>query len=244
MSEHQSLTEQQYIPAGDGWDDAAAEAGERMIRGQLLKFADWRWTVGKEATPIENGTKLVALATAAMWVRWEDGKPAEHIVRRPGQRLPERSALSHTNEDEWPDGPGGEPQDPWQNTRLVYLVNEDTAEAYTFSTASWGGRAAVIDLGDTIARMRGTHPDAAPIVELRATEWPTKFGRKSKPWLKVVGWKNAGPVAAKPASPGTPAERPRGSITITSGRQALARPEPPPIEEYDGPGASDEPINF
>ena len=168
MSDHQSLIEQQHIPADDGWDDAAGEASERMIRGHLLKFADWRWTLGKEATPVDNGTRLIALGTAAMWVRWEDGKPVEHIVRRPGERLPEREKLSHTNEDEWETGPGGEPKDPWANTRLVYLVDPDTAEAYTFSTSSWGGRDAVIELGDQIARMRTTYPDAAPIVELRA----------------------------------------------------------------------------
>ena len=80
MSDNHTLMHQQALakppPATDGWDDAAAEAAERTIRGQLLKFADWRWTVGKEATPIQDGTKLVALATSAMWVRWEDGKPA------------------------------------------------------------------------------------------------------------------------------------------------------------------------
>jgi len=38
---------QQQLPASDGWSDAAAEAGERMIRGRLLKFADWRWNAGK-----------------------------------------------------------------------------------------------------------------------------------------------------------------------------------------------------
>ncbi len=96
-----------------------------------------------------------------MWVRWEDGRPVEQLVRRPGERLPERENLSHTNEDEWPTGPGNEPQDPWQNTRLVYLVDPDTAEAFTFSTSSWGGRSAVIELGDQISRMRAAHPDAA-----------------------------------------------------------------------------------
>jgi hypothetical protein len=36
-------------PVGDdGWSHAAAEAAERSIRGTLLKFADWRWTAGKE----------------------------------------------------------------------------------------------------------------------------------------------------------------------------------------------------
>jgi hypothetical protein len=169
------------VPAGnDGWGDAATEAAERTIRGTLLKFADWRWTAGKEATPIEDGTKLVAMATAAMWVRWEDSKPVEYIVRQPGRRLPERE-----------EGFDDEPKDPWQNTRLVYLVDPHTAEAFTFSTTTWGGRGAVSDLGDQIARMRTAYPDAVPIVELRAAKMPTKRGPKSKPVFKVVGWKSA-----------------------------------------------------
>ena len=240
MNDQRSLIEQQHIPADDGWDDAAAEASERTIRGHLLKFADWRWTLGKEATPVDNGTRLIALGTVAMWVRWEDGKPVEHIVRRPGERLPEREKLSHTNEDEWETGPGGEPKDPWANTRLVYLVDPDTAEAYTFSTSSWGGRDAVIELGDQIARMRTAYPDTAPIVELRAAEKPTRFGRKSKPVLKVVGWKNAN---ARPTETAKPVERIRP--VVTSGRETWADPEappiPPPIESYDGP---DDDIQF
>jgi hypothetical protein len=221
MSDHHSLT--QTIPTtDDGWNDAAQEAGERTIRGTLLKFSDWRWTAGKEATPVADGTRLIALTTAAMWVRWQGGKPAEYRVRQPGQRLPEREELGHDNEGEWEIGPSGQPVDPWQNTRLVYLVDTDTAEAFTFSTSSWGGRSAVIDLGDQIARMRNAHPDALPIVELRAVEMKTKFGRKSKPLFRVVGWKNASAKAPEIAPPQ------KGLITIESGRQA-----PPPASEDD-----------
>ena len=128
-------------------------------------------------------------------------------MRQPGQRLPERDELGHDDEDEWENGPNGEPQDPWRNTQLVRLVDPETAEAYTFSTSSYGGRGAVIELGDQIARMRTVHPDAVPIVELRAAEMPTKFGRKSKPLLKVVGWKtaNAEPPLSKARE--APAER-------------------------------------
>ena len=223
MIDHPSLIAQQHIPADDGWDAAAGEASERMIRGHLLKFADWRWTLGKEATPVDNGTRLIALGTAAMWVRWEDGKPVEQIVRRPGERLPEREKLRHTNEDEWETGPGGEPKDPWANTRLVYLVDPDTAEAYTFSTSSWGGRAAVIELGDQTARMRTTYPDAAPIVELRAVEMPTRFGRKSKPVLKVVGWRNAN------ARPTETAKASKLSRSSGSGRLSPAAAKRGPI---------------
>jgi hypothetical protein len=88
--------------------------------------------------------------------------------------------------------------DPWRNTRLVFLIDPETAEAYTFSTSSWGGRGAVIDLGDQTARVRAVHPDAVPIVELRAA-MPTKFGRKSKPVFKVIGWKTANVDDVKPA---------------------------------------------
>ena len=186
---HTLMKQREQLPANDGWSDAAAEAAEQTIRGTLLKFADWRWTAGKEATVIPDGTRLVALANAAGWVRWQDSKPVEYRMREPGRRLPDRDELSHQDQNEWEAGPSGEPKDPWANSRWVYLVDPVTAEAYTFSTSSWGGRAAVAALGDQIARMRTIHPDAVPMVELRSAEMPTKFGRKSKPVFKVVGWK-------------------------------------------------------
>jgi hypothetical protein len=196
MSDNHTAMQQQQqqnlaVPSNDGWNDAAQEAAEQTIRGTLLKFADWRWTAGKEATPIPDGTKLVALATAAAWVRWADQWPIEYRMREPGRRLPDREELGFTDQSEWEEGPDGEPKDCWQSTRFVYLVDPQTAEAFTFSTSSWGGRNAVATLGDQIARMRSAHPSAVPIVELRAAEMPTKFGRKSKPVFKVVGWKSA-----------------------------------------------------
>jgi len=54
-------------PGDDGWNDAAAEANERVIKGVLLKFVDWNWTKGKESSPVADGTRLVALSTAASW---------------------------------------------------------------------------------------------------------------------------------------------------------------------------------
>ena len=203
-------------PADDGWNDAANEAGERMIRGTILRFADWRWTAGKERTEIEIGTRLVALATAAMWVRWEDGKPVEHRVRQPGQRLPERDELGHDDEDEWEVGPDGEPQDPWQNTRLVYLVDPETAEAFTFSTSSYGGRGAVND--SRRSDRAHAHGPSRRGADRRAAggEMPTKYGRKSKPLFKVVGWKSAD--GDKPA----PVER---EISAVAARREIKRHE-------------------
>jgi hypothetical protein len=180
-----------YNNGGDGWNDAADEAGERAVRGTLLKFSDWNWTAGKEARPIEKGTEFIALATAAAWVKWGAGKPVEYRMREPGQFLPGRESLGDLDEASWELGPDDRARDPWQNTRFVYLVDAKTAEAFTYSTASFGGRECVTTLGDQITRMRLAHPGAVPVVALDAAAMPTKYGRKSKPILRVVGWKGA-----------------------------------------------------
>ncbi len=112
-------------------------------------------------------------------------------MRLAGKPLPEREELGDLDETEWEAGPDGKQRDPWQSTRFVYLVDPETAEAFTFSTSSWGGRSAVVDLADQIARMRFAHPNAVPIVELGATPMVTRFGRKSKPILRVVRWRKS-----------------------------------------------------
>jgi hypothetical protein len=66
------------------------------------------------------------------------------------------------------------------DTRYVYLIDRKTAEEVTFVTDSDGGRRAVGDLSNRIALVRVAHPGAAPIVELVAGPWPTRYGMKSK----------------------------------------------------------------
>jgi hypothetical protein len=113
-------------------NDAAAESTERVIKGPLLKFANGNWSRGKEGTNIEEGTKLVALDTAAAWVKWSDGRPVEYRLRQLGHRLPERKDLGDLDERNWEMGLDGKPKDPWQNTRFVYLIDPVSAEAFTF----------------------------------------------------------------------------------------------------------------
>jgi hypothetical protein len=183
------------VQSDDGWGDAAAESAERPIKGTLVKFSDWKWFKGKESTEIEEGTALVALGTAAAQVKWAGGKPVEYRMRQAGHRLLERDELGDLDESEWEFGPDGQPKDPWQNTRFVYLVDPVSAEAFTFSTSSWGGRAAVSDLAEQIQRVRCARPGAVPVVELRAAPWLTKHGRKSRPFFKVVDWRGGGQQA-------------------------------------------------
>ena len=99
-------------PNDDGWGDAAAENAARVIKGTLLKFSDWHWTKGKDNNEVEAGISLAALATAAGWVRWHDGKPVEYLMRQPGKKLPERDELGDLDKTKWELDPKGQPKDP------------------------------------------------------------------------------------------------------------------------------------
>jgi hypothetical protein len=181
------------IQTDDGWDDAAAENAERVIKGTMLKFSDGRWTKGT-GIEVKEGTALVALATAAGWVKWYEGKPAEYLMRQRGKKLLDRDELSDPEGcGTWETGPDGEPKDPWQNTRFIDFVDPVSAEAFTFVTASWGGRHAVNDLAAQIQRVRYGEPGASPLVELRAEPWVTRFGRKLRPCFRVIDWRGGEP---------------------------------------------------
>jgi hypothetical protein len=65
----------------DGWADAASDYADKCTEGF--------WTVGRDGAPIEPGLQLVATGTAATWMKWVGGTPAEYRVRKPGGQMPE-----------------------------------------------------------------------------------------------------------------------------------------------------------
>jgi hypothetical protein len=54
-----------------------------------------------------------------------------------------------------------------------------------------------MDLAAQIGRVRYARPGAVPLVELQAQPHITKFGRKSKPFFKIIEWR--GDDLAEPA---------------------------------------------
>jgi hypothetical protein len=103
----------------DGWDDEAASANERMLKGTLLKCVDGNWSLSKEGTPVKDGLQFVPTGTVAAWVRWSEGKPVQHVFRNERGFLPARESLGDLDEGEWEVGPDGDVQDRWRNTRYV-----------------------------------------------------------------------------------------------------------------------------
>ncbi|MET0705306.1 MAG: hypothetical protein ABWY82_00465, partial [Tardiphaga sp.] len=141
---------QAHKPVDDGWNSPIEDEGAgRQIQGTLLRYDDKQWFTGKEKTVIPNGTRLIALDIKKGWKRWGNGKVVEFVTEIEGH-YPKRHELGHDDERVWECGPGDKPTDPWQNSREALLIDPHTCAAYTFCTASGGGRSAVDDLKNAV----------------------------------------------------------------------------------------------
>jgi hypothetical protein len=179
---------QAYTPVDDGWNSPIDDdTSGRQIQGTLLRFDDKQWYSGKEKSVIPNGTRLIALSIKKGWKRWEDGKVADFVAEIDG-RYPERHELGYDDESVWECGPDDKPSDPFQNSREVLLIDPHSFSAYTFCTASGGGRSAVDDLKNAVRNARRLRPGVVPMVSLEWQPMDTKRGMKSKPHLKIVDW--------------------------------------------------------
>ena len=98
----------------------------------------------------------------------------------------------------WPLDLSGNPSAPWKLTYLVYLMDVDSGETLTFSTSTSGGKIAIGDLTQQIKSMRGMQPGAMPIVELSSVQMSTKFGKKPRPFFKIVSWRNRASADEQP----------------------------------------------
>jgi hypothetical protein len=174
----------------DGFAAAAADADRKLLKGELLKFADGLWTLG--GVPVPARTQFIPERVFAVWVRWEDRKPVEYVWPRPSGALPHRDTLSHNEQADWPAGIDGKPSDPWRNTRYIWLLDPVTMQSYTHTNSTVGMRLAYEELGRAVATMRRGHPKAVPVVELSAAQMKTKRGTKQRPHFAIVGWKGVG----------------------------------------------------
>jgi len=180
-----SSTAVRVIPPSDGgWNSPIDDdTSGRQIEGALLRF-DNGWSTGKEKTPIANGTRQVV-----------------EFVSEINGHYPKRDELGHDDQELWEPGPGGEPSDPWQNSREVLLMDPLTCVALTFCTASAGGRSAVDDLKNAVRNARRLRPGVVPLISLESQAMPTRYGMKSKPYLKIVDWSVPGAEVTALAPP-------------------------------------------
>jgi hypothetical protein len=179
---------QAYTPGDGGWNSPVDDdTSGRQIEGTLLRFDDKQWFAGKEKSVIPNGTRFIALGIKAGWKRWENGKVVDFVTEIDGH-YPKRHELGYDDESTWECGPDDRPDDPMKNSREVLLIDPHTCATFTYCCATAGGRSAVDDLKNTVRNARRLRPGVVPLVSLEWQVMPTKFGMKSKPYLRIVDW--------------------------------------------------------
>jgi hypothetical protein len=164
------------------------------------------WVIGKDKDAVTAGTCFLALMleTRRGWIKFgEDGVTADVGLVAEGFVEKHRLALGDSDDSQWPDGLDGKPRDPWQ--RYVNMRLVETAVPHgdvTFTSTSWGGRAAVQDLCRAFAAERHMHPDAMPVVSVQVKMRPSKsFGPIKGPDFKIEGWVSADDLKAGRKTP-------------------------------------------
>lgn len=180
---------------GNAFEQYGNAVSQRTIVGELLKFSKGEYTFGQNDQEVEEGTTLIANMDELMvgWVKWEDGKPAEHLMGRisEGYVPQKRRELGDTDENEWETDDQGRPRDPWQLTNYLLLKDPDGDQIYTFATSSRGGLNAIGELCKVYGRQMRQHPDDFPIIALNVDSYRHSnkaYGKIFTPKLDVTGW--------------------------------------------------------
>jgi hypothetical protein len=169
----------------DGWDDT--EGSDSIIQGTLARCVDGHWS-DKDGGVLPK--QMLALTTMTVLQHWQDQKPIETILKRPGKPLPDLDELNaKIPQSQWENGIDGKPRPPWQKQYIVYLLDPSSAAKFTYANGTTGARIAVENLKDQVKWMRALRGNnVTPLVELSTKPMKTKFGQKLRPEFKIVRW--------------------------------------------------------
>jgi hypothetical protein len=177
--------------AHDGFNYADGTEGEErsssVIKGRLVKFTnDCAW-VTTDDEDLPDDLELVVIDIARVVQKWEDGSSVETKILAPDEKFPDVKQLNaDTPRAEWVEGPDGEMRGPWQAQHLVYLLNIQTMDLFTFATGTIGGSICVRDIRDRtnwMRKLRGSN--VYPVVTLSDIHMNTRFGGRQRPHFKM-----------------------------------------------------------
>ena len=198
--------------------------------GQVIRFTKTDdWFCGKEKRPVRDRRYIAHIGEGKHgYTRWENNQPMEHVFGRIADffRPPARDDLGHLDESRWPTGLGGKPQDPWQYSFHLPLLDVATNEQCTWIGSSWGAKKEFKLLNRQYAQERHKHPGCVPVVQLTSeTVRHPKYGPQAQPRLPVLEWRT---LDNKPEARALPP----GGATIDDPR-TMMQEAPPPAGEDD-----------
>jgi hypothetical protein len=178
----------------NAFEKYADAANANRILGDILKFSDGEWLVGRDNDPLPAGTKLIADVEGLEvgWVRWADMRPAEALMGKIADGFVpcRRAELGDADPTLWPRDAQGTARDPWQFSNLLVLM-DTRYRIFSFPTASKGGLGAVSKLSGSYGKHVRQAPGELPIVALHADSYKHRDrarGTIHVPVFKVIGW--------------------------------------------------------
>jgi hypothetical protein len=192
----------QALPEAADDDFGAPATDDRIIQGVLAKCVDGNWR-DRDKLPVPS--KLLALTTFTVVQRWRDQKPdPKATIDGRVSSLPDVDELNaKIPEREWEKGIDGKPRPPWQRQEIVYLLDEATAQKFTFASGTIGAQIAVEELRDRVLWMRQLRGrKVLPIVELTNKPMKTRHGgSKLRPHFAIAEWRELSAGLAREATP-------------------------------------------
>jgi hypothetical protein len=212
--ENKKLPAANFAPDGfSGYDDRVEgedrPQGGGIIKGMLIKFSNTAAWIDTNDNELPAGLELVVIDVIRVVQKWIDQQPVETRILAPGEKFPDIEALNEAApKDEWHEGPDGKMHGPWQAQHILYLLNLETMDRYSYPTGTVGGSIAIRELVDKtnwMRRLRG--PAVFPRVALRDVFMNTRFGGRQRPHFEIKGWVQLGgdeKIAALPTPKPTP----------------------------------------
>jgi hypothetical protein len=220
------------LPAVDGFDDCAGDDQQiaRVILGEKWQFTnDGTWVNGDDAV-IPPDREVVVVDTARVLQKWIDQTPVRDATRflPPGEQVDVEQLNEDCPRSEWSDDLNGKPRGPWQLQNVVYMVDLETMQRFTFPTGTVGGSICVGDLKDAVRMMRRFRgPGVYPAVSASSKVMKTRFGKRQRPHFEIKRWVSFGPEGT-PALPTTspPSLPPASSPSPSKGPDRKAATAP------------------
>jgi hypothetical protein len=176
-----------------GYDDRVEgddrPQGGAVIQGVIVKFSnEGKWITGDD-DELSSNLELVAVDAARIVQKWIDQKPEQTIFVAPGQKFPDVKEMNEkAPRSEWRENLNGEMVGPWQMQHVLYLVDLQTLDKYTYPTSTTGGSIAIRELCDKVKWMRRRRPDANAVVTLSDVHMNTRFGGRQRPHFLIKRW--------------------------------------------------------
>lgn len=214
----------------DGFEGEDQQQSSLLQGTNKLKFTNEATWLGNNRDEVPPDRRLITVDNVRAAVKWgKDNKPVEVIVLEPHQKFPN---VVEWNEaiprSEWIDGPNG-PRGPWQAQHILFAIDPETMDRFSFPTSTEGGVRAVRELVYRIKWMRKLKGHVYPVITLSDTFMPTRYGGRQRPFFDVKEWiRLGGDQSPMPPTANAALEKP--STTETPAPQAQAMPVPAQTE--------------